>query len=202
VIRRVTFAIALGVACAAVALPQENAGKFEPTHEVEQHDQWIWWKWANFAILAGGLGYMIRKNAPAFFAQRSQAIDEGLRDAAKQKKDAEVQAAAIEQRLAGLQHEIDNLRTTARAEMTAEGERIGRETENRLRRIQDQAAQEIALMTRATRGELRRYSAQLAIDLAEQRIRSHIDKDAQDGLVDAFLQDLRRRPTPGASARV
>ena len=190
--------IVVGLALSTCAFAQESAR----APEVEQHDQWIWWKWANFAILAGGLGYMIRKNAPAFFTQRSQTIQDALRDAAKQKKDAEAQAAAIERRLAGLQHEIDNLRTIARAEMTAEGERIGRETEDRLRRIQEQAAQEIALMTRATRAELRRYSAQLAIDLAEQRIRSRIDKDAQDRLVDAFLQDLRSRPATGASVRV
>jgi F0F1-type ATP synthase membrane subunit b/b' len=82
--------------------------------------------------------------------------------------------------------------------MSAEGERIGRETELRLRRIQEQSAQEIALMSRALRDELRKYSAELALDLAQRSIRSRMTKDLQDGLVDRFLQDLRYRATLGA----
>lgn len=197
-IRRMTLAFVLGLALATVALPQEDRGKVEPKHEGGEGDPWILWKWLNFAILVGGLGFLVRKNAPAFFTQRTREIQQAMLEAAKVKKDAETQAAQIELRLSALQNEIENLRSAARDEMTAEGERILRETEQRLGKIQDQSAQEIALMSRAARQQLRKYSAQLALDLAGQRIRSRMTSDAQNGLVDAFLQDLRYRVTPDA----
>ena len=192
-IRRATL---ISLVIAACMLAQEPAR----SGEVEQQDPWLWWKWANFAILAVGIGYMIAKNAPRLYAQRSQEIQGAIEDAAKQKKDAEAQAAAIEQRLAGLQAEIDDVRREARARMAADHDRISRDTELRLKRIHDQAAQEITLMTRGAREELRKYSAQLAIELAQQRIRTRITAEAQNGLVDAFLHDLHHRPATGARA--
>jgi len=83
--------------------------------------------------------------------------------------------------------------------MSAESERISRETELRLKKIQGQAMQEIALIARAGRDDLRRYSAQLALELAEQRLRSRLTQDTQDGLVDGFLQDLRYQVTQNAA---
>jgi F-type H+-transporting ATPase subunit b len=178
--------ICLVIATAAFA-QEANPG-------VEQGDPWLVWKWVNFLILAAGLGYLIRKHAPAFFQQRSQEIQHAITEARQAKQDAETRAAAIERRLAGLQSEIESLRETARAEIAAEGERIGRETVQRLERIREQTAQEITLMSRAVRDELRKYSAQLALDLAEQRIRSRVTPDVQLGLVDQFLEDLRVSP--------
>ena len=176
-----TRILAVGMIFAASGLAQE----------VEPGDPWLGWKWANFAILAAGLGYLIRKHAPAFFEQRTKEIQQGILEATQAKQDAEARAAAIDGRLASIESEIASLRAGARAEIAAEGERIGRETEQRLQRIQAQLAQEITLMSRAAGAELRKYSAGLALDLAEQRIRSRMTKATQDSLVDRFLQDLR-----------
>ncbi len=96
---------------------------------------------------------------------------------------------------------MEDLRKSARAEMANEAERIRGETERHLKRIQEQSAQEIALLARASRDELRRYAAVLALDLAEQRIRSRITPDVQDGLVDGFIHDLRRGVGLGKIAR-
>ena len=81
----------------------------------------------------------------------------------------------MEARLANLQSEIEKLRETAHAEMTAESERVRRETEHHLQRIREQSVQEVELMTRAAKDELRKYAAELAIGLAEQRIRSRMN---------------------------
>ena len=48
-------------------------------------------------------------------------------------------------------------------------------------------------MTRAARHELRNYSADLAVNLAGQRIRARINPDIEQNLVDGFLEDLRSR---------
>jgi len=199
--RRVTLVLAFGLAFAFRALPQETRpATANQQQEVEQGDPWIWWKWANFLILAAGLGYLINKHAPPFFAQRAREIEESLLEAAKAKQDAEARAASIDKRLADLDREIEGLRQAARAETAAEGERLRRESEQHLQRIQQQTGQEIELMINGARHELRKYAALLALDLAEQRIHSRLTKDVQEELMDGFLQDLRMRVKPGVTA--
>ncbi|HTC32839.1 MAG TPA: ATP synthase F0 subunit B [Bryobacteraceae bacterium] len=193
--RRVILAIALGLAFASYALPQESSAQ---KSEAEQGDPWIWWKWANFLILAGGLGYLIVKNVPPLFAKQSDEIQTALREAAKMKEDAAAYAAGIEARLAGIQSEIEKLRVSARTDMASEGERIRRETEHHLQRIREQTAQEIELMTRGATADLRKYAAELALGLAEQRIRSRMNPATQQSLAEEFLHDLRER-TPGTA---
>jgi hypothetical protein len=124
--RRATLAITLGLAFASYALPQESPAAAH-TSESEQGDPWIWWKWANFAILAVGLGYLIGKNVPPLFRKQSDEIQSALAEAAKIKQEATAYAASVEARLANLQREIEQLRKTAHAEMTAESERVRRD---------------------------------------------------------------------------
>ena len=198
--RRATLAITLGLAFASYALPQEPGHSPDTKQEAEQNDPWIWWKWANFGILAIGLGF-IGKVAPAFFAERSRSIGQAMFEAATAVRDAQMRATEIEARFAALENDIADLRRNAKAEMSAETERISRETVQRLQKIQDQSTQEIALIARAARHDLRKYSAQLALGLAEQRLRSRMTQGTQDGLVDGFLQDLRYQVTQNAARR-
>jgi len=192
--RRATFAIALGLAFASCALPQEAAPAKEG--QAEQGDSMIWWKWANFTILVVGLGYLIGKNVPPLFRKQSDEIQNALAEAARIKQEAAAYAAGVEARLANLQREIENLRVTAHAEMTAESERIRRETEHHMQRIREQSVQEVALMTRGAKDGLRKYAAELAIGLAEQRIRSRMNPETQEKLANGFLHDLGQHGTP------
>jgi F-type H+-transporting ATPase subunit b len=178
--------VGIGLLLAASLLAQEG-------READTGDQFLGWKWANFAILVVALGYLIRKHAPAYFAQRSTEIRQGIADATQTKQDAEARAAAIDRRLANLESEIAKLRSEAHEEISAEGGRISRETMHRLQKIQSQGEQELALMSRSARDELRKFTAELALNLAQRQIRSRMTKDAEDGLVDAFMQDLRRQ---------
>jgi F-type H+-transporting ATPase subunit b len=199
--RHAMLCIVAGLLFAFLAVAQESGQTAETKQAGEEHDPWIAWKWANFLILAGGLGYLISKHAPAFFVQRSREIQDSLEEGAKAKQDAEARAASVEKRLAGLDREIENLRQGARTETAAESERLRLETQRQLQRIQQQTAQEMELMIRAARADLRKYAALLALELAEQRIHSRMTKDVQEELVDGFLQDLRTRVKPGVTAR-
>lgn len=148
------------------------------------------WKLANFVLLAGGLGYLIYKKGGAFFHARSEQIRKGIAEAAKFKEEAQARYAQIEQRLAGLTTEIEHLRKTAREESGAEGERVRLETERDLKKIQAQAGQEMASAFKAARQELRAYSAELAIRLAEQSIRGRITAEIEDQLVASTIAEL------------
>ncbi len=184
--KRTAILLALLMACALWLVAQEAGG---PAAE-EQGDPWIYWKWANFAILALVLGYLIGKNAGPFFRNRTAEIQRGIAEAARLRQEAETRSAHMEQRLATLASEIERLKEEARAEMTTEGERIRKETHQHLARIQSHAEQEISAAAKAARRELKAYAAQLAVELAEQRIRARLSADAHNSLVAGFVQAL------------
>jgi F-type H+-transporting ATPase subunit b len=150
------------------------------------------WKLANFVLLAGGLGYLIYKKGGAYFRTRSEQIRQGIAEAARFKGQAEARSAQVEQRLAGLSAEIENLRQIARQESLAEGERVRLETERALGKIQAQAEQEIVSAVKAAHQELKAHSAELAVRLAEQAILRRITPEIEDRLVASTIGELER----------
>jgi len=152
------------------------------------------WKSVNFLILAGLLGYFIRKKAGAFFLSRTQAIRKDIDEAGRQRREADERFAEIEARLKNLDAEIDALRQNARGEMAAESERLRQETADGLRKIREQSAQEILSAAKTARHEVKTYAADLAIGLAAGKIRSSLTSQADEGLILAFLNDIERVP--------
>ena len=182
-----SLVLCLFLALTPVVLAQE---KESPGHEESTGDPWIWWKWANFVLLAGALGYLINKSAGSYFRGQTEEIQKGIVEAGKLKAEAEARAAQIEKRLAGIEGEIGQLRSQAEAEMAAEAKRLKEDTERLLGRLQQQTQQEIELMTKAAKHELKAFSADLSLGLAEQRIRALLDPASRETLVNAFIQDL------------
>ena len=169
----------------------QAAAKHGEGHEEAQMPNEIWWKWANFALLAGGLGYLIGKNAGPFFRARTAEIQQGISDAAKVRSDAEARAAEIEARVANLAGEVEALRLKSREEIANEGARVQAETATQIAKIQSRAEAEVASAAKQASWQLKAYSAQLALDLAEKQIRQRLDAPTQTQLAGAFIEDLR-----------
>ena len=150
----------------------------------------VWWKWANFAILAGGLGYMIAKNAPAYFATRNEEIRKGLEEGAELQREANARTAAMEARLKNLESEIADLRAKAKAEIANEGERVQAETSAAVAKIQAHAENEIASAAKNERAVLKTYAADLALKMAEEKLRGQLNSQADAGLIQGFLKGL------------
>lgn len=157
-----------------------------------EHGSMEAWKWANFVLLAVGLGYLIQKNAGPFFAARSKKIQRDMLDAEEARKDAEKRAADVDRRLANLAAEIASLKAESQAEAKAETERNMQQTAAEIAKIQAHAEREIASAGKAARMELKRYSAELAVELAEQKISARMSGEAQDELVRGFVNDLKQ----------
>ena len=149
------------------------------------------WKWANFVILAAGLGCLIGKNAGPMFASRSAQIRKDMIEADEVRRDADERAAAVDRRLANLEADIATLREEARHEAEAEQQRATRQTASEIAKIQQNAQQEIEAAGKAARLELKRYAAELAIALAERRVRDRMTPARQDALVDGFVRHLQ-----------
>jgi F-type H+-transporting ATPase subunit b len=185
--KRLAFPIVLLVMAAAIPAIRAQSGESSGSGEKGSLKGW---EWANFVVLAGGLGYLAGKNGGPFFAARSGKIRQDMTDAAALRKDAETRAADIERRLANLESDIAALRDGARNEAQADEERIARQTAAEATKSQANAEQEISSAAKAARTELRRYAAQLAVELAERRIRARMTPDTQDELVRGFVRDL------------
>jgi F-type H+-transporting ATPase subunit b len=156
------------------------------------------WKWANFAILVAGLGYLVVKQGGPYFAARSQEIRKGIEEAQKLRADADARAAAMDAKLASLTADVETTRKASREEAAQEDARIRQETERDLAKVQANVDHEIASALKAAQLELKRYSAQLAVDLAGTRVREAMTPAAQDTLVRNFVTELGRQG-PGGS---
>jgi len=157
------------------------------------------WEWANFLVLAGGLGYIIRKNAGPAFEARGRLIRKAMLEAEEIRKEAEARVADVERRLDHLADEIAALRAEAQHEEEAENARYERRTASELAKIQAHAEQEIAAAGKAARMELKRHAADLALELAERKIRARMNPATEDQLVRMFMDRLPG-PPPSAAA--
>ncbi len=152
------------------------------------------WKLANFILLAGLGGWLIAKKGGGFYRARTEEIQRGIAEAARMREDAEARFAEMERRLGALGTEIENLRQQAEREWSAESDRLRRQAEESVRKIQAQAEQEIAAAGKSASQSLRAYSADLAVRLAEDKLRQRLTPDADTALVEAAIRELRRRP--------
>ncbi|MGE5567968.1 MAG: hypothetical protein ACM3S5_02920 [Rhodospirillales bacterium] len=151
------------------------------------------WKLVNFVILAAALGYFIYKKGGSFFAARSAAIQRELAEAAKFRADAEARYAEMQQRLGRIEAEVEELRRRAREESAVERARMSAQTERSLKKIQEQAEQEIQAAANSAMQQLRAYSAELAIELAAAKIKERLTPETDQMIVDAMIGEIGNR---------
>jgi F0F1-type ATP synthase membrane subunit b/b' len=177
-----------------VGFAQEGQESKKPETFAERYELEL--KWANFLILAGGLGYLVRKNAGPFFADRSRKIQEDIREAEAVRQDAERRAAEVDRRLAGLESEIAGLRADSQKEAEAESERMRQLLPLEIAKVRAHAEQEIAAAGKTARAELKQYAAEMAIGLAQQKLKARMTPDTQEALVRGFVRDVDGLPSP------
>jgi F-type H+-transporting ATPase subunit b len=190
-----SVAFAAGLAWTPVAHAQELTkgaaqAQAEEDRAEESHNRLFWWNVINFVILAGILGYMVKKSAVPMLKARTEEIQRAMLEASKAKQEADKRVGEMERRITGLGAEIERLRTQMRHEMAAEGERIRQETEHHLRRISEQAGQEIESLTKNALRQLKMYSAELALKSAEEQLKGRVNRDVENNLVSSFIADL------------
>jgi F-type H+-transporting ATPase subunit b len=185
--------LAIWIAVLAAALPVAALAAEPAKKEAEQSGEGNLkkWEWANFLLLAVGLGYLIRKHAGPYYAARAAGISKNLEDSERTAKDAAARAADVDRRLASLDVEIAALREESKKEAAAEVERFKQQTAAEIAKIGVNGEQEIRAAQKAARLDLQRYAAQLAVELAEQKVRARMNAGTEDRLVVGFVRDLQ-----------
>ena len=142
----------------------------------------------NFAVIFFAMAGLMRKKLPGYFSGRTVAIQKGIEEARKMSEDARRRLADVEGRLSRLDAEIAAMRSEADENAKAEEQRILAAGEEERKRIVASAEQEIEMAANTARRELKSYVGELAIELAEKKIR--VNKDTDEALVRAFTAQL------------
>lgn len=187
--------LGLSIAACLLAPAAVRAEEKKTGSETGGHGELKAWEWANFLLLAGGLAYIIGKNAGPAFDARGRKIRKDMVEAEEAKREADARVDAVEQRLAHLGDEITALRAEAQREEEAEHARYERHTASEITKIQAHAEQDIASAAKAAKMDLKRYAAEIALRLAEEKIRTRMTPETEDRLVRGFVKNLEAPPT-------
>jgi F-type H+-transporting ATPase subunit b len=148
-------------------------------------------KLVNFALLAAGLVYLLRRPMSSYLDDRSVQVRRDLEEASRMKDEATRQIADIEAKLAQLPGELESLRARGHDEIAAEEARINEAAEAERTRLLEQTRREIDLQLRIARRDLVTHAADLSIQVARDRIRQQITDVDQQRLVDRYLDQVR-----------
>lgn len=142
----------------------------------------------NFGIIVLVLGWIYKKQMPGVFKSRNESIQKRIEEARSSSEEARRRLTDVEGRLARLDAEIAEMKRQADENAKLEEKRIEEEAEEERQRIMKAAEQDIAAATGAARRELRAYAGELAINLAEKKIK--VSKDIDQMLVRDFTVQL------------
>src|SRR4029079_19471699 len=148
-------------------------------------------KVVNFAILGGVLFYFLRTPIGTYLVSRGTQIRQDLVTAAEMRATAAAQLADIERKLQALPAELDALRAQGARDVKAEQARIAQAAAAERERLIAQTHREIDARLRVAKRQLTEHAADLAVKVAEDRIRRTITPEDQLRLVDRYAAQLR-----------
>lgn len=192
--KRLIFLLLLSLSISRSALAQvEHAGSELGQAAESEHQESAAatvFRWVNFVILFGGLGYLLRKPAKEFFEARRRDIAEGLNRARNAQAEAQRRLGEIEKRLGQLSAEMTELRAQAEKESVLERERIVTEAKADVNRVVEQARQEIERVARSVEREIKEHLADQVIDRASQTLQTQMTQDDHKRVVVRFIKNL------------
>jgi F-type H+-transporting ATPase subunit b len=166
----------------------EHAGKEEGGGG--SHEPSPIYRWINFAILVGGLTYILRKPLAQFFGERTDSIRKSLEEGRSALAAAEEKLHAVEQKLQGFEQEMAAFRAAALKEMEEEHARMHRTTEQEAEKMMESVRVQMDVAGRQARLELRLFTAEQAVTLAEKVVVGRMDDSRQKRLVSQFVEKL------------
>jgi F-type H+-transporting ATPase subunit b len=150
------------------------------------------WKFVNLAVFVGVMIFILTRKVKlgeAFKARREGIRQELAR--AQQERDAAVaKLKEVEERLARLDTEVTEIQERSKKEAAEERERIARSTETEMTKLSEQAQREIESAGKAAKHELRRYTAEQSVRLAEEIIRREMKPEDDARLIDSNIREL------------
>jgi F-type H+-transporting ATPase subunit b len=149
-------------------------------------------RWLNFILVFGGIGYLIAKHGGAFFRANAKAIAASITEASAAKVEADRELREVETKLAHLDQEIANLREAARRDSSAEAERLRASGLVEIEKIGQAARAELKASERVAQQELRAMAASMAIERAGALVSARMNGEIRSRIFRSFLGELGR----------
>jgi F-type H+-transporting ATPase subunit b len=148
------------------------------------------WKFFNLFIFVGLLVYILRRPLSEAFRARREGIRRDLMRAQEEKRAAEGKLEEVNARLERLDAEVTNIRAQSAREAADERERIRQATEAEIQKLREQTRREIESAGKAARQELREFTAEQSVRLAEAMIRQDMKPEDDARLINLEIEEL------------
>jgi len=151
------------------------------------------WKFLNLFLFVGILVYVLVSKArlgEAFRARR-EGIRAELNKARAERDAALAKLKEIEERLSGLNAEVATIKEKSAREATAERERIAETTQAEISKLSVQAQREIENAAKSAKNELRRFTAEQSIQMAEELIKRDLRPEDDVRLIGRNIEEMR-----------
>lgn len=145
----------------------------------------------NFALLVAILVYFLKAPLLSYLNGRITRVRQDLVAAAETRDAASRQLDDIHAKLKVLPAEIEALKRRGAEDIAAERVRIEEAAEIERQRLLQQTAREIEMKFRVARRELIEHAADLAVQLASDRVRASMTADDQARLFDRYTAQLQ-----------
>ena len=148
------------------------------------------WKFFNLFLFVGVIVFLLRRPIGEAMQARREGIRRELMRAQEERNAALAKLEDVEARLGRLDAEVLAVREQAIKDAALEKDRIARSTDEDAKKLRDQAVREIESAGKAARHELRRFTAEQSVRLAEEMIRRDIRLEDDAHLVDMSIDEL------------
>ncbi len=148
------------------------------------------WRFFNLAVFVGIMVYLLKKPLSDAFKAKRETIRAELIRAEEEKQAALAQLTSAEAKLVRLDMEAEEIRAHAGEEADYEKKRLAEQTLQDIAKMRQQAGGEIDRLTQQIKSELRRFSAEESIRLAEEKIKTSINAEKDARLVKANIQAI------------
>jgi F-type H+-transporting ATPase subunit b len=154
-----------------------------------------WLEGLNFLVVVAFIVWFLARILPKTLRSRTERIQSQLQQARTVTEDANRRLASVEERLARLDAEISGIKTQAQQDAVEKEKQMRSTLEQEKQSILDSSMQEIAAASGKAQSQLKRMTAELAIERAKHRIA--VTAEADRSLVETFLVDLDKERRSG-----
>ena len=151
----------------------------------------------NFAIFLGIMSRLAWKPLKQYMAERHDAIAKNLDEAATLRAEAERTLKQYEEKIGGIDREIETLLAQIKKESEAEKVRIMAAAEADAKRLKEDAERQIAAEIDRARRELRRGVIEAAVASAQDSLKKNIAADDQRKMAEKYVHDVEARAKAG-----
>jgi F-type H+-transporting ATPase subunit b len=153
-----------------------------------------------FALLYFAVKKWVVPNFEATFAERTRAIEGGLKAAETKQAEADAKLAELEKQLGDARHEAARIREEAREQGATIVAEMREQAQTEAARIVEHAHTQIEAERQQAVTSLRAEVGSLATALAGRIVGESLEDEArQRRVVERFLADLERQPTASGS---